>query len=102
MDDNGAYHFSAIAIVEVNKANAIVKVYPNPAKDVINIRLNQSADQAIITLINTVGQTVYTTTVSSVVAGQLVHVPVVRLAGGVYVVRIICGKDTFTQHLLVE
>jgi len=102
LDGNGAYHFSVTVSIEMEKGNAVVKVYPNPAKNVTNIQLNQSAKQADISLINMAGQIVYTTTISSVTAGQVLQVPLYKLAAGVYEIKVMWDKGIFTHHLLVE
>ena len=80
----------------------MVKIYPNPAKDIANIKLNQSAAKATISLIDMAGQKVYTTTVSSLIAGQVIHVPLYKLAAGVYVIKVVWDKGMVTHHLLVE
>lgn len=102
MDNNGVYHFSAVIAVAISKANATVKVYPNPAKDVANVRLNESAANVTISLINMAGQTVYSTTVSAVTAGQVIPLPVARFTAGAYEVKITWGTSRFVQQVLVE
>jgi hypothetical protein len=67
----------------LHKASNVVKltVYPNPAQSILNIELDETSNQLLeIQLINTLGQTIYTTTSSS----NLTQVNTSNLANGLY------------------
>lgn len=101
VDENNANHYSAVATVDMSKV-IIAVIYPNPARDMMHIRLNENSTRLIITLTDATGKILYTTTASSVVAGQTIPVHVARLAAGVYFVKVKWDKGTVGQQLLVN
>ena len=101
MDDSGVYHYSIIASVNINNVISAI-VYPNPAKNIVNIKFNENAAHVAIMLTDAAGKIVYTTTAASIAAGEAVQVPVARLAAGIYVIRIKWNTGAFAQQLLVN
>ncbi|TKK66651.1 T9SS type A sorting domain-containing protein [Ilyomonas limi] len=101
VDDNNNSHYSSIAAIDISNVLAVA-VYPNPVRNVVNIRLNQNAVHAAIVLTDAAGRIVYTTTAALVTAGEVIQVPAARLAAGVYIIKVKWDKGSFTQQLLVN
>lgn len=71
---------STVSVSSVNLNNN-VSVFPNPAKDVLNIK--NAGKDAIITIMNSLGQVVYTT-----VATDKATIDTKNLSEGIYFVRV--------------
>ena len=73
-------------------------VYPNPAKDKINIEVQQdsSANETRITLSDLAGKTVYAGTV----AAAIVQIDVSTLSNGTYLLKIMRGRENKTYNVL--
>lgn len=69
--------------VETLLANSMVKVYPNPAKDVITIEVSEMINDGILTLVDLTGKQVY----KSLLNKQNI-VPISELNNGIYLVKI--------------
>ena len=66
-----------------------IKVFPNPAPDKLNISLKNPTDKKLnIQLVNMLGQVVYENRVSLPGSDDLIQVPVIGLARGVYWLRL--------------
>ena len=81
-------------------ANSL-QVYPNPNTGTFTIRGNVNAEKAHITLVNTLGQLMYSTEVSSP-AGELNQQVDVYLPNGIYLLHITVGTETKNIPLLIK
>lgn len=80
-----------------------VKIYPNPAENVVNIAFSsENAENGVVSVMNLVGQTVYTQPVEIVDGANLITVPVNRFNSGVYMVTIRTNTGITTQKLIVK
>jgi hypothetical protein len=86
-----------------NEVISGMKIYPNPASDAVNITFSseESAD-AVVSVMNLMGQTVYTSNVNIHEGYNMVNVPVNQFSAGVYVVNIKSNKGTSTQKMIVK
>jgi hypothetical protein len=78
----------------------VIKIYPNPAHDYINIDLNAlDKTETTVEIRNVVGQTVYTTTALN----QYLNINTSTLASGVYMVNILQNNRTIAiKKVVVE
>ncbi|SDJ77060.1 T9SS type A sorting domain-containing protein [Flavobacterium noncentrifugens] len=82
-------------------ANAL-KIYPNPASDKFFVKLPTGTDGAVnVKLVNTLGQTVYSTTGASE-NGILKVQPKNTLQSGIYMVHISNGRNTTIEKLIIK
>ncbi len=80
-------YISQVYSVAENAANVLLKLYPNPAKDFLNITLTDQTDKYLsINIINNSGQIVYSKSIASN-ASQL-GINISELPSGVYFVQI--------------
>jgi len=86
-------------ILNVNEINEVSNftVSPNPANDVINVKLNK-ADDAVITISDLAGKVVSTTTSN----GISTSVSTASLNSGVYLVNVTIGNSTSTQKVVIK
>lgn len=84
--------------------NMNVSIYPNPAEDMLNIRINIGTDFIKeITIADITGKGLYTfaPTQEKGIQPLLIQIPVDHFAHGIYFVHVISNKNTFTQKVLV-
>jgi hypothetical protein len=65
VDNNGSYTYSPVSRVRTGQSNNAISVYPNPAKDRLNISLTAEAGPVQVTLHDVGGRTIKTFTVQS-------------------------------------
>jgi len=86
-------------ILNVNEINEVSNftVSPNPANDVINVKLN-NADNAVITISDLAGKVVSTSSSN----GISTSVSTANLNSGVYLVNVTIGNSTSTQKVVIK
>lgn len=73
-----------------------ISVYPNPANDLLNIKIKQQVNIQHVTIQNDLGQTVQTVT------GKTSAIPIANLAEGIYYVQVIDDSNTvITQRFTI-
>jgi hypothetical protein len=87
------------ATLNTNEINTVSNftVSPNPANEVINIKLN-NADNAVISITDLTGKTISTTTTN----GVSTSVSTAGLNSGVYFVNVTIGNTISTQKVVIK
>ena len=79
-----------------------LSIYPNPAVDMTNVQLNLTDNANVtITMINALGQVVYTNNLGEVNGSQNVEINTSDLEDGIYLVNIQVGDDVITKRISV-
>lgn len=86
-----------LAVVNPQQAANVV-VYPNPVRDVLHINLPDSWEYPSVTLINALGQHVYSTRPS----GHAVSMDVSAFAAGLYYLKVTAGSQSFTKKIAID
>lgn len=80
-----------------------VTVYPNPAKEVVNISYtNQTAQEVTVTLFDLAGKAVYNNTVQGVSGLNNIAVPTQEVGQGIYMVKISGNSGASFSKVIVE
>ena len=80
-----------------------MKLYPNPATDNLSVAISSSENaSADLTIVNLMGQMVYSENVALNAGGNILNVNVSNLTPGVYMINIRTNKGTSTQKLIVR
>lgn len=81
-----------------------LSVYPNPADEFVNVNyISATNSDAVVEIVNTLGQLVYTTTKQQEQTGlQQIAIPVSTLESGVYFLRITTAEGSLTQRLSIR
>lgn len=98
VDKDAKFEYSVVKTALFNSRN-IAEVAPNPAKDVINLYINKTGNQAAkIQLLNASGKLVYSTTSSQS------HIPIstTNMGKGLYFVKVINTDEVTTIRVLVQ
>jgi hypothetical protein len=85
-DLDGNFKYTKVVMVLI-KDKATVLLYPNPAKNEMNVVLNTSGNAGSVRLINTLGQQVLTKQITG--NRQMIHVDVSQLQAGIYFTEVI-------------
>lgn len=90
--------------LDENQSLTGVTVYPNPAKDVVNVNYTLENNSDVkITIADLSGKVVFTTTEENVAAGKhLVAVPTAKFANGVYTYSFTAGNAVVTEKLVIN
>ncbi len=97
------YLWNQVENVGINElpSSVTMMVSPNPAADNFTIKLAQPLKKdASVQLLNTLGKTVYISSMSRN-SNQLV-IPVKNIEGGIYTLKIVADKDTYTRKVAVQ
>jgi len=99
--NGAAYHTregNSTSTMELNN----VRVYPNPATDVVNIeRFNDNQAEATFTLMNALGETVYSTTIGASEMVTTIQLPA-DLQKGIYFLQIDNEGVRNTEKILIN
>ena len=86
-----------------NKEISGMKMHPNPAKDKVMITFtSKKAEKGVLSVMNLMGQTVYTENVSVYENYNEITIPVYNLRSGIYMVSLRTNSGISTQKLIVE
>ena len=80
-----------------------VTVYPNPAKDNINLNFNnENTDNASYQIINIIGQTIRTQNIPAVKGETLYNVNLNGIESGIYFIKLQVGNKTSVNKITVQ
>ncbi|NNC82087.1 MAG: Omp28-related outer membrane protein [Flavobacteriales bacterium] len=92
----------AVGLTE-NELASSINIGPNPANDILNVRLNMDSGQenVIIEVMNSLGQMVHTQTLGAINGASLTEIDVKGLENGLYYVNVIAGEAIATTKVTV-
>ncbi|HEY9081852.1 MAG TPA: T9SS type A sorting domain-containing protein [Vicingaceae bacterium] len=104
---NGNYIFTkelvgTVGLEEELSQNTILNVYPNPAKDVVNVVFNASENENRISIIDITGKEVVKHQLNLVIGLNKTTVSLNNLKTGVYFLSITLGNKVETQKLIIQ
>jgi len=82
--------------INENESSNQIKVYPNPAKDILTIETNSNKEQRI-DIINLIGQTIYTNIIN-----KKAIINTSAFANGVYILKLSSDKETIVKKFVKE
>lgn len=89
------------SVEALEKPKADISVYPNPAEDVLNIRLlNAIPKKPIVYIFNSLGALVYHSKFENAV--HTLRLNDLNLSKGLYWIKIMNGNDSFVKRFVVE
>ena len=101
VDKDNRETISSVRQVRINKSVITVTVSPVPAKDVMNVFINGSGQNASINLVNVQGQLVKTWNNVNAAAGTY-GLNVSALPAGVYVLNVILPEEKIVKKVMIE
>ena len=99
VDNDGKYSYSAVFTLHLPAHRGFL-VYPNPANDVIKLRLyNTITERSILTIADVTGRIVHSGAVTAV-NGQI-DVSCASLKPGNYIIKLVIQGEVFSQRLVI-
>ena len=95
--DNLFFEGTVVGVEDNLSSEELFDIYPNPVKDVINVRIN-NGENAEITLYNTVGQQVYKTNTST--ADNKINVS--QQNRGIYFIKVKLDNKVYTKKVFLN
>ena len=100
IDKNATSGYSEVIKVAF-PANAQISVYPNPAKDFINIILNKFSTKSItISISDATGRAIFRSNYSS--SNNSIRIPTFNFANGNYYLRASIGNENYIHKIIVS
>jgi len=97
-----AYNFKSTVGIDENSGMSSLSIYPNPAVNFTNVVLNLTQEANVsISVVNTLGQTVYINQLGNVNGTQNVQINTVDLEEGIYLVNVTVNGNTTTQRISI-
>ncbi len=91
----------ALSVEEVSGIDSI-KIYPNPAKDLINVAFDASNGDYKITVTDMLGRTVINKSYEGLFGNQNIELPVSQLNAGHYIMNINDGNASYSTKFIVN
>jgi len=87
VDKNGQYTYSNVIIVHKNPVSGNILVYPNPAKDIVNIIIADNSGKYVVQLYNVAGYMEKQEDAS--MQGNVITINCAELSSGIYFLKLI-------------
>jgi hypothetical protein len=101
IDGSGCDTLGINSVEALEKPKADISVYPNPAKDVLNIRLlNTIPKKPNVYIFNSLGALIYQGQFENVI--HVLKLSDLNLSKGLYWIKILNGNDSFVKRFVVE
>ncbi len=98
-----AYYETDLVHVEENNIDQSLQLFPNPAKNSVNIEWNTSMNEkAIIRIAAMTGQHILSKEVESQSGSNTIILDVSEIEAGIYLLEMNCGKETSYRKLIIE
>ena len=97
---NTVYQFNNLTVSSPGNITEIPLVFPNPVKDILNLRLDKIiASPATVYICDITGRIVYDASINMTKAGDL-QIPVSDLTSGIFQLIIKQGQETYTSRFV--
>ena len=94
-DSSNHYYYTNVGIGE-NENNNVIKVYPNPVKEILTIETSYNKEQRL-EIVNLIGQTVYTSYINKKAVINTSGFP-----SGIYILKLSSDKETVIRKFVKE
>ena len=98
IDNDGRFEYSKVLSVTRN-AKTTVSVYPNPAREIIQVNFGRVISDGKLQLYNGFGQLVLTEVVTQ---QSTIRIKINSLPAGIYTLNITAGEDRTTTKIIIE
>jgi len=102
VDVDGSFSFSPIVSLEFDRAAGTWSIFPNPARDQVQINARVDARQVQVEILDGAGKRVARQQVGAVQRGQVIQLGTANLARGMYTVRIVSEAGVVTEKLMLQ
>ena len=102
VDKDGQVHYSAV--IKINFAGgALWQLYPNPAGSNTALYAQGNLNKLQIVLTDISGKMLYqNNSLTTVVPGQKINIPVQNLSRGIYILKVISNEGSSSEKLVIQ
>ncbi len=94
---NGMANFEEIVSTQTQKNSSEITIYPNPTSGAESMTIAQPLNNAVLTVLNTLGQVVYNEKLTN---SGFINMPIKYLENGMYVLQVSDGVSFFTKKFI--
>ncbi len=91
---------STVGIDELTDNSELIKVYPNPSTDFVNVDLSNFSGK--VNFINVVGINGHQISSTKVLGEKVLKIPLNGLSSGVYLIQILAAQEMLTKTIIVK
>ncbi|MCK4663635.1 MAG: immunoglobulin domain-containing protein, partial [Bacteroidales bacterium] len=92
-----------VGILSINASSSIIKVYPNPATDLINLSIaNVGMDKIVVNIISSKGHILYLKEFSNIKEELIEEIDLSNYTSGIYFIKVYNDKFSKTERLVIE
>lgn len=103
VDVDGKFTYSQVLALQLDTKEMQLLVYPNPAKDVLQVQTgNSNAGEAALVISDATGRQLYRRVVVLQPGSNSLPVNVSMLVKGAYIIRLIQGDETHTRQFIKD
>ncbi|MCC6251283.1 MAG: T9SS type A sorting domain-containing protein [Bacteroidia bacterium] len=93
---------TVLGVNSISNSGVSVKVFPNPVKDLMVLNINADKNtNASVEIVNTIGQVVYTESISAIAGNNTYNINASNLNAGIYFAKVRLGENTQTVKFSV-
>ena len=101
-DADGRFFNSQVVAIHLNKKDVQLLVFPNPAKEVLQVQTNGLTGQATLSITDAAGRQLYTRDILLQQGSNSMPVNIAQFSNGIYYIRLSNGSDNFTKQFVKE
>ena len=101
-DADGRFFNSPVVAIHLNKKDVQLLVFPNPAKEVLQVQTNGLTGQATLSIIDAAGRQLYTRDILLQQGSNSMPVNIAQFSNGIYYIRLSNGSNNFTKQFVKE
>jgi hypothetical protein len=102
VDQDGSFKYSSIVVLNISSKNAVVILYPNPARDFITLMISTRQKEKIkYRIVDASGRVVTSGTENLQSGSNNVNVSLMNIASGIYTI-VIEGNNGKSQYSFIK
>ncbi len=101
-DMDGRFFNSQVVAIHLDKKGVQLLVFPNPAKEVLQVQTNGLTGQATLIITDVAGRQLYTRDILLQQGSNSMPVNIAQFSNGIHYIRISNGKDNFIKQFIKE
>ena len=100
VDIDGQFSNNQVVAVHLNKKDIQLLIFPNPAKDVLQVQINGLTGHTSLTITDANGRQLYIRDMLLEQGSNSMPINISQFSNGIYYVRLSNGKDNFTKQFV--
>ena len=102
VDMDGHFFNSEVVAIHLDKKDVQLLVFPNPAKELLQVQTSGITGQATLNITDATGRQLYTRDILLQQGSNSMPVNISQFGNGIYYIKLSNGKDNFTRQFVKE